>query len=516
MKSENIGELSKRLQSFPSFSEILNYTAEKNPNQPFLVVKQESWTYEQFNIKVNQCSHFLHDLGVKPKEILSAILRNSLDYLILYFACIRCRILFNPFPHHVHAKEILKKVESYDVKILVCHNDHFDELASSETRLINLDDIDSKSFMEVLNQYSGEPFDSPELMDNQTAILYYSSGTTGSPKLIEYTYRNMVTSQVSMLRAGYVNPFEKHLCVLPLGHTAALRHTIKPCICTASTVYLHESFWKIRNEIWNLVEQNGINFFNVVPTILIAMMNMSYPEFSRDQIRTMKFIACSSAFFPRKLQTGFQERFGIPVSNLYGCSEIGAAFFDNPLAPGWTPGSVGKPFDVFEAAIFNEKKEILEIGKTGEIGVSGSGVLKGYLNDQNAFEASMYQGYFMTGDLGYVDENRSFHYVDRKKDLIIKAGINIAPSQIDEHLQTHPSVYEAATVGEPDPYLGETIKSFIILNENSSVDKKELLLFCKEELGDFKTPSKIQFVESLPKGPSGKILKRELRKKIVS
>ena len=512
MDGENNLELSERLQNFPSFSEILNYTVEKNPNQPFLVVNNESWTYEQFNIKVNQCSHLLHDLGVKPKEILSAILRNSLDYLILYFACIRCRILFNPFPYHVHAKEILKKVESFDVKILVCHNDHFVELVSSETRLINLDDIDGKPLMEVLSIYSGEPFDSPELIDNQTAILYYSSGTTGNPKLIEYTYRNMVTSQVSMVRAGYVNPFEKHLCVLPLGHTAALRHTIKPCICTASTVYLHESFWKIRNEIWNLVEQNGINFFNVVPTILIAMMNMSYPEFSRDQIRTMKFIACSSAVLPRQLQTGFQERFGIPVSNLYGCFEIGAAFFDNPLASGWTPGSVGKPFGVFQATIFNEKKEIVEPGTTGEIGVSGSGVLKGYLNDPDAFQASMHQGYFMTGDLGYVDDDGSFHYVDRKKDLIIKAGINIAPSQIDGLLQTHPSVNEAATVGKPDPYLGEIIKSFIILKENSTVKKNELFLFCKAELGDFKTPSEIEFVKSLPKGPSGKILKKELRK----
>jgi len=511
MNSENNLELSQRLQSFPSFSEILNYTVEKNPNQPFLVMNQESWTYAQFNIKVNQCSHFLHDLGLKPKEILSAILRNSPDYLILYFACIRSRIIFNPFPYQVHAKEILKKVGSLEVKILVCHNDHFAELTSSETNLINLDDIDSKPFMEVLSQYSGQPFDPPELTDNQTGILYYSSGTTGNPKLVEYTHRSMVASQASMVRAGYVNPCEKHLCVLPLGHTAALRHTIKPCICTGSTVYLYESFWKIRNEIWDLVEQNGITFFNVVPTILIAMMNMSYSEFSRDQIRTMKFIACSSAPLPRKLQTEFQERFGISVSNLYGCSEIGAAFFDNPLSSGWIPGSVGKPFDVFQVAIFNEKKEVVTPGINGEIGVSGYGVLKGYLNDSDAFRESMHLGYFMTGDLGYIDTDGFLHYVDRKKDLIIKAGVNIAPSQIDGLLQTHPSVNEAATVGKPDPYLGEIIKSFIIIKENSNVEKKDLMLFCKAELGDFKTPSEIEFVESLPKGPSGKILKRKLR-----
>ena len=122
----------------------------------------------------------------------------------------------------------------------------------------------------------------------------------------------------------------------------------------------------------------------------------------------------------------------------------------------------------------------------------------------------MYLDYFMTGDLGYIDTDGLLHYVDRKKDLIIKAGVNIAPSQIDGLLQTHPSVNEAATVGKPDPYLGETIKSFIILKEKQSVDAKELLSFCKSELGDFKTPSEIEFVNSLPKGPSGKILKREL------
>jgi long-chain acyl-CoA synthetase len=511
MKGDNNFELSEKLQNFPSFSEILDYTTENNPIQPFLVANQETLTYEQFNTKVNQCCHLLHAFNLKPGEILSAILRNSQDYLVLYFACIRSRIHFNPFPSHVHAKEVFNKVESLGVKTLICHNDHFAELVSPKIRLINFDDIEGKPFMEVLTQYPRKSFEVPRLKDNHTAILYYSSGTTGKPKLIEYTHQSMVMSQASMVRAGYVNPFEKHLCILPLGHTAALRHTIKPCICTGSTVYLYESFWKIRNEIWNIIEQNGINFFNIVPTILIAMLNMPYPGFSLDQVRTIKFIACSSSFLTRKLQVDFQKRFGVPVSNLYGCSEIGAAFFDNPLSSKWTPGKVGKPFDVYNAEIFNEKKEVVAPGTTGEIGVSGSGVLKGYLKDKDAYQASMHQGYFMTGDLGNVDDDGFFHYVDRKKDIIIKAGVNIAPSQIDELLQSHSSIKEVATVGKPDLYLGEIIKSFIILEENSTVEKKDLILFCKAELGDFKTPSEIEFVEALPKGPSGKILKRELR-----
>ena len=178
MDSENKFELVERLQDSPSFSEILDFIAEKNPIQPFLVANQETWTYEQFNIKVNQCCHLLRDFNLKPGEILSAILRNSLDYLVLYFACVRCRIRFNPFPSHVHAKEVLNKVESLGVKTLICHNDHFAELVSPKIRLINFDDIDGKPFMEVLTQYSRKSFDAPRLKDDQTAILYYSSGTT--------------------------------------------------------------------------------------------------------------------------------------------------------------------------------------------------------------------------------------------------------------------------------------------------------------------------------------------------
>ena len=124
----------------------------------------------------------------------------------------------------------------------------------------------------------------------------------------------------------------------------------------------------------------------------------------------------------------------MPISNLYGCSEIGAAFFDNPLSSEWEPGSIGKPFDVFQAAIFNEKDVVLP-GITGEIGVTGSGLLKGYLNEQDTFKASMHHGYFMTGDLGYVDKEGLFHYVDRKKDLIIKGGINISLAKLMKHFK---------------------------------------------------------------------------------
>ncbi|HIC44405.1 MAG TPA: long-chain fatty acid--CoA ligase, partial [Sulfurimonas sp.] len=229
MNSENNRELSERLQNFPSFSEILNFTAEKNPAHSFLITNNETWTYGQFNLKVNQCSHFLNNLGVNPDEILSAVLRNSLDYLVLYFACVRCRIRFNPFPSHVHAKEVINKVESLDTKLLVCHNEHYAGLKSSKIKLINFDDIEGIPLMEVLNEYPANTFEAPKVKENQTAILYYSSGTTGNPKLIEYSHQSMVSSQASIVRAGYVYPFEKHLCVLPLGHTAALRHTIKPC-----------------------------------------------------------------------------------------------------------------------------------------------------------------------------------------------------------------------------------------------------------------------------------------------
>jgi long-chain acyl-CoA synthetase len=251
----------------------------------------------------------------------------------------------------------------------------------------------------------------------------------------------------------------------------------------------------------------------IVPSILIAILNTPYRDFSKEQVNSMKFIGCGSAFLPQNLQDAFQERFGIPVANLYGLSETGATHFDDPFVKGRETGSIGKPFDIVEAIIFDENGKEVQNNIVGEIGIKGPGLLKGYLNNQKLYEECFNKGFFMTGDLCRKDNKGNYYYMDRKKDLIIKGGVNIVPSQIEEVLQSHTAVQEAAVIGKPDILLGETIKCYLVSKNGSKPDIKELKSYCKEKLGDFKTPSKFEIIESLPKGPSGKILKRDLRLK---
>lgn len=504
-------ELSSTIEQFPSFSEILHYTAGRKPEQTFLIEGESRWSYGQFNGLVNRCCHYFDSAGLRAGDVISVILRNSLDYLILYFAAIRGRIILNPFPFHLNAGEVISKVDVIEPKIIFCHTSHYATLSGSRFRVENLDNINNKAFHSFLRDYPAETFRSPDMAEDQTAIMYYSSGTTGNPKIIEYTHRSMVLSQASMLRSGFSGPGDIHLCVLPLGHTAALRYSIKQCVCTGSTVVLYESFWKLRTNLWNEIRRHGATFMEIVPSILIAILQTPYKDFRTSQAETMNFIGCGSSYLALNLQEAFEKRFGVPVANLYGLSETGATHFDNPREPGRVNGNIGRPFDVVDVKLFDEKGNEAGVNETGEFGMKGPGLFKGYYKNREAFEKSCRNGYFMTGDLGRMDENGIYYYVDRIKDLIIKGGVNIVPAQIDETLLEHPHVIEAATIGKPDMLLGEAIKSYIVLKDPKMTSPKDLTNFCKEKLGDFKCPSEFEFVESLPKGPSGKILKRLLR-----
>ena len=350
-------KLSKTIESFPTFSEILAYRAEQSSAKTFLIEGDNKWTYREFDNLVNRCCRYFNDVGIKPGNTVSFILRNSIDYLVIYFAAIRSRIILNPFPHHMSGDEVLQKLEDIHPESVFCHNNHYKTLTKSNYRIINIDNIKDDSFPVYLQNFAPDPLDALPVAENDVAVYYYSSGTTGGPKIIEYTHSSMVLTQASMLRAGFTEPDAVHLCVLPLGHTASLRYTIKQCVCTGSTVVLYDSFWKLRSNLWHEIQKHGATFMEIVPSILIAILNTPYKDFSKDQVSSMRFIGCGSAFLPQNLQDSFEEKFGIPVANLYGLSETGATHYDDPFAKGRVTGSIGRPFDIIEVKIFYDDGE---------------------------------------------------------------------------------------------------------------------------------------------------------------
>ena len=302
-------------------------------------------------------------MALDPKDIISIVLRNSIDYLVLYFASIRYRTILNPFPFHLNGIEISEKIKSVKPKIVFCHKNHYKDLLSTGANIKNLDDLVNESIVEVLSVYPEEAFSSSKVNEDQTAVLYYSSGTTGVPKSIEYTHKSMVLTQASMLRSNFTAQGSTHLCVLPLGHTASLRYTIKQCICTASTIILYESFWKLRAKLWDEVEKYHATFIEIVPTILIAILNTPYPKFKKNQVSSIEFIGCGSAYLAKNIQETFEEKFSIKVANLYGLSETGATHFDDPRLPERKTGNIGKPFDIVDAKCFDENGNVINSGE---------------------------------------------------------------------------------------------------------------------------------------------------------
>ena len=510
---DNFMKIIKNIEDYKSFSELLEDAAKVFANRTFLIEEGRQHSFNDFNRSVNRCIRMLASDGVVPGDIVSIVLKNSVDYLIIYFAVLKMGCKINPFPFHLGSEEIKEKVSFITPRAVYTHALHADQISMSGLNVKVVQSDNEKILEKRLRDFSDGPYPSPDVDPDETAFLYYSSGTTGSPKIIEYSTKSEILSMASLLRGSFIEPYSCHLCVLPLGHTAAIRYTIWPCLLSGSKVILFESFWKVRADFWKLIEEYKVSFVEIVPSILVAILNTKYEDFPQRDISSLKFVGCGSAYLSKSLQEAFEQKFRVPLANMYGLSETGATHFDYPFRPDRKPGSIGQPLDIMTVKVLDEDGKEVKTGQVGEFGVRSSSLLRGYYKDTEQYKACFKNSYFMTGDLGYVDETGIFYYVDRKKDLIIKGGINIVPSQIDEVLLSHPGVQDAATVGKPDMFLGEVIKSYVVLKDASVVDIKELKAHCKKSLGEFKSPSEIEFVGELPKGPSGKILRRKLREK---
>lgn len=506
-----------RDRKFFSFSDILRFHARERPEKIFLHngVTDKDYTFGQIDKLVDKAVSLLLKKGCQKKDIISTVLDNRLDYIILFFASIRLGTIFNPFPFNLGAQDVLKYLRYIRPRIVFCQEKHRDALRSpGRTWSVELvtDTGEENAFLEklkVLKKTHQADF-LPE--DADEACIYYSSGTTGNPKGVVYSHRNMVTLISSLARGFGFTEDTCHLVMLPLGHTAAVNYSLLPCMYCGGTMALFESFWKIRSDIWKHIEKFNVSYMEVVPSVLFSMLNTPYKGYDRKKLRRFNYIGCGSAPLPVDIQRKMESKFGLKVANLYGLSETGPTHFDNPLEAGWQPGSIGRALDVNDVKIFDETAKEAGVGRIGEIAVKGPNVFVGYFNNKRAYGESFKNGYFMTGDLGYKDEKDIFYFSDRKKDLIIKGGVNIFPGEIDEIIFSHPAIKEALTVGVSHPYLGERIKSYIVVKDGVLVSEGEIRSFCHDKLGDFKCPDEFVFADNIPKGATGKLLRKALRK----
>ncbi|MCD4693464.1 MAG: acyl--CoA ligase [Calditrichales bacterium] len=495
------------LSTIKNLSEALKIHAQFFANKSFIILDHNNtFSFNKVNQLVNSCCQLFKSLKLKPGDVVSAIIKNDIDYFILYTASLRYGTVFNPYPSTLDTADIQRYLEKVNPAVVFCQERHLDLQKRIPYKTILVDpnfisDLDK----EMLPYPDFEP--GPE----SPACLYYSSGTTGNPKNILISHHNMVSNIASIVRGFKFTDADRHFIILPLGHTAAINYSFLPTLLTGASILIAESFWKVRAKFWTLIKEFKITYVQLVPSILLALLNTPYKREDYAGMDSLRYIGCGSSTLPKERQTAFIKKYGIKTANLYGLSETGPTHIDYPLEKDWKPGSIGIPLDVNTVQIVSEDGSVLENGEAGEITIKGANIFIGYRGNRELYNKVVTDGYFYTGDIGYIDKNGRHFFIGRKKELIIKGGINIAPDEIDEIIYKLESVSEALTAGKADEYLGEKIVTYIVQKQEHSISEDDVLNHCKLYLSRDKVPDEIIFVSRIPKGHSGKLLRKKMR-----
>jgi acyl-CoA synthetase (AMP-forming)/AMP-acid ligase II len=364
--------------------------------------------------------------------------------------------------------------------------------------------LDQGGRLSISNHRGSKPAGSLDAAGfEDTALVLHTSGTTSRPKRVPLRHRNLVTSAQNIISSYELTPDDVSLCIMPLFHVHGLVASALATLGSGGTVVVPRKFNPLGFR--PLMEATGPTWFSASPTphqlILSRLQDRRPPGSER-----LRFIrSCSSALSPAQMQQ-MEDVFGVPVLEAYGMTEASHQMASNPLPPApRLPGSVGRGTGV-EIAILDEAGAQLPSGANGEVAVRGANVIDGYENNPEANASSFTRGWFRTGDLGVLDANGYLSLLSRIKELINRGGEKIAPREIDEALEAHPAVKEAVSFGVPHPTWGEQVAAAVVTK--APVTEKELLAFCRARLADFKVPSRLYFVDAIPKTPTGKIQRR--------
>jgi long-chain acyl-CoA synthetase len=354
-------------------------------------------------------------------------------------------------------------------------------------------------------------FDMVTTNPDDTAVILYTSGTTGKPKGAELSHLNMLLnarlSDIIYPRAAH----DVHMITLPLFHSFGQSVQMNAGIYNRATLVLLSRFTP--EAALRLMNEENITFFAGVPTMYWALLN--YPEadkFDLEKIsRKLRICVSGGAAIPAEVMRAFNEKFQVTILEGYGLSETSPIATFNRFDREVKPGSIGLPVWGVDVRLVDQDGQEVGPNELGEIAIRGHNIMKGYYKRPEATAQAIHDGWFHSGDIGRRDEDGYFYIVDRVKDMIIRGGFNVYPREIEEVLLTHPAISLAAVVGIPHERHGEEVKAFVILKQGAELSEAELVAWSKQNMADYKYPRLVEFRTSLPMTATGKILKRELR-----
>lgn len=507
-----------------TIGELVEWSAQNFPNKPALIFREKDqvYTYQELDERINKFSSSLINLGVKKGDVVSTFLFNTTEFVIALFASAKMGAIFNPINYRLTAKELQYILNDANSTVLVYEKavseiiDDVRELGVNVSHYIYTDENlpDYALDFEQLVTRGDNIKPNISVTENDIYIMMYTSGTTGRPKGVIHKHRDMVHHSFLMIECMKLSKDDIGLSVAPLNHTAELHTSFLPRLMVGATQAILHHFEA--EKVLETMEKEKVTHLFAAPTMVNMLLNVK--NFEEYDLSTLRLLGYGGASMAPVLIKRFQERTNADLIQMFGTTEMGPVmsvlYADEQLTKA---GAAGKQILTHQMKVVHMQEDgspshpDMEccIGEIGEIIVKGPCMMEGYYNRPEATEKALAYGWYHTGDMGYLDEDGYVWIKDRSDYMINSGAENVYPREVEDQIQEHPEVLEVAVIGRPDPTWGQIVVAFVVKKEGSSMNAQTLDQFLVDgkQLAKYKRPREYYFVESLPKTTSGKLQK---------
>jgi long-chain acyl-CoA synthetase len=514
--------------------EVLEHTTRAYPQNPALIFHDRIVTYAELHSATLHVAAGLKASGIEPGDRVALLLPNCPAFVIAYYAATRIGAVVVPANPQLRPAELTYIWNDANVKLVVTVGPLLPVVQAARMSLPGLSHVVSVTHrhelpdavdvaaiegfrtLDELIHFGGETFgstgfhDTPTPSDQECAVILYTSGTTGHPKGAMLSHRNLTRNVEQVKEVLHIRTTDRFLSVLPLFHAFAGTVCMNLPIGVGAASVILDSFAPGRT--LEALERHHVTLLPAVPAIFAALLAHT-PDREYD-LSHLRLLISGGAPLPARALHALEARFGIPVLEGDGPTECSPVTSVNREEGPRKVGTVGPAIPGVEIAIFDEADRPIPTGQVGEIVVRGENVMLGYLNQPEETAEAMRGGWYHTGDLGTLDEEGFVSIVDRKKDMIITGGLNVYPREVEEILLSHPAVADVAVIGLQDAMRGEAVLAVVVRRPGAEVEARDLTRLCRDLLAAYKVPRKVLFRDTLPRGGTGKVVKRLLKKEL--
>lgn len=481
-------------------------------------VRRLSWG--ELDATINRLAHSLVARGVRGGSRVALMLPNGSEYLIAQQALARLGATAVQIGYRLKAGEIAYILENSEPTATIVHAEYVGSMLEARKTAgkggamlvvggdVTPGDPELEDWDRALAAASPEM--PPRLKGGDGGgVIVYTSGTTGKPKGANRAWKKTGFESVAdMIMQVGMRADDRHLVTCPLYHSAAPAF-VAIMMSLGATIVLQNHFDP--EQALDIIEKERVTCSLMVPTMLIRLANLPAETLAKYDTSSLRWVMSGAAPLTTEAARRFMQQFGPILWNFYGATETGLVTLAGPHDHVSRPGTIGKRMRGNEIRLLDDNGRDVPLGQVGELYARNPTLISGYHGNDDATKSSQRDGFFSVGDVGRMDDEGYYYLESRKHDMVISGGVNIYPREIEDHLSTHPAILEAAVIGVPDPEWGETLRAFIVLRNGQQLTELEVVTYCREGLADYKRPRKVTFLPELPRNPTGKVLKRELR-----